>query len=73
MVTPVGIRVKFAFTIIGYSQDIAVKARVGILKQNAKSWYSGITVFEVRRNSKTFFFVQIFLTSALYITFSLSE
>jgi hypothetical protein len=29
--------------------------RVGILKQNAKSRYSGIPGFEVRRNSPLFF------------------
>jgi hypothetical protein len=30
-------------------------SRVGILKQNAKSRYSGIPGFEVRQNSKNFF------------------
>jgi hypothetical protein len=34
--------------------------RVGILKQNAKSQYSGIPGFEVRQNSKNFFFAQLF-------------
>jgi hypothetical protein len=35
-------------------------SRVGILKQNAKSRYSGIPGFEVRQNSKNFFFAQLF-------------
>jgi hypothetical protein len=34
--------------------------RVGILKQNAKSRYSGILGFEVRRNSKIFYFAELF-------------
>ncbi len=40
-------------------------SRVGILKQNAKSWYSGILGFEVRWNSKIFFCPTIFLNIAL--------
>jgi hypothetical protein len=38
-------------------------ARVGLLKQKAKSRYSGIPGFEVRRNLKIFFaeFKDIFL------------
>jgi hypothetical protein len=49
--------------------------RVGILKQNAKSWYSEIPGFEVRRNSKNFFWPTIFLKHwfmpALYMLFIL--
>jgi hypothetical protein len=40
--------------------------RVGILYQNAKSWFSGILGFEVRWNSKIFFFPKCFLNMALY-------
>jgi hypothetical protein len=35
--------------------------RVRILKQNAQSWYSGISGFEVRRNLKIFFCPTILL------------
>jgi hypothetical protein len=35
--------------------NLCTLPRVGILKQNAKSWYSGIPGFEVRRDSKNFF------------------
>jgi hypothetical protein len=37
-----------------------ITARVGILKQNAKSRYSGIPGFEVRSNSKIFYFAELF-------------
>ncbi len=40
--------------------------RVGILKENAKSWYSEIPGFEVRRNSKNFVAQQFFLNIGLY-------
>ncbi len=39
--------------------------RVGILKQNAKSWYSGIPGFKVRRNSKKFFLPNYFFKTLL--------
>jgi hypothetical protein len=41
-------------------------SRVGILKQNAKSWYFEIPGFEVRRNSKKFFLLNYFLKTLLY-------
>ncbi len=41
--------------------SILLATRVGILRQNAKSWYSGILGFEVRRNSKNFCFPNIAL------------
>jgi hypothetical protein len=34
---------------------VKLQSRVGILKQKAKSRYSGIPAFEVRQNSKNFF------------------
>jgi hypothetical protein len=40
---------------------ICTLPRVGILKQNAKSWYSGIPGFEVRRNSKKIVLPNYFL------------
>jgi hypothetical protein len=39
----------------GWVPSCPVASRVGILKQNAISWYSGIPGFEVRQNSKNFF------------------
>jgi hypothetical protein len=53
MQTPVAFRNMFTY-------------RVGILEQNAKSWYVGILGFEVRRNSKNFFCPTIFLKTFLH-------
>jgi hypothetical protein len=51
--------------------------RVGILKQNAKSRYSGIPGFEVRRNSKIFYFAELFFKhcfiAALYTLYTVPE
>jgi hypothetical protein len=44
----------------GSRKRIKKVPRVGILKQNAKSRYSGIPGFEVRRNSKIFYFAELF-------------
>jgi hypothetical protein len=51
--------------LLSLDQKHIFSARVGILKQNAKSWYSGIPGFEVRRNSKTFFCCIIFVNIPL--------
>jgi hypothetical protein len=41
-------------------------SRVGIPKQNAKSWYSEIPGFDVRQNSKNFFLPNYFFKTSLY-------
>jgi hypothetical protein len=51
--------------------------RVGILKQHAKSRYSGISGFEVRQNSKKIYLAQLFFKhhyiSELYMSVILPE
>jgi hypothetical protein len=59
------------------SGSLIFMSRVGILKQNAKSWYSGIPGFEVRRNSKLYYFVELFFKhwfiAALYTLYTVPE
>ncbi len=51
--------------------------RVGILKQNAKSRYSGIPGFEVRRNLKIYYLAELFFKhwfiAALYTLYTVPE
>jgi hypothetical protein len=74
-IPPLSFLSPFACHLLSDLKQRVLQYRVGILKQNAKSRYSGIPGFEVRRNSKKIAFAQLFflkhdLISALSLLYT---